>query len=147
MGGAGCNHPRAVVPDVDLAVDVAEAAHDLRMRGVDMIGLAKRLLTDLPVAGHDLGDVSLLIESAQIPAFKLWGEVANELIERIAVAIRVDENEASPARDRQFGQVECLLIDLGEVPVSGNLLERSVQFLAEAVEWTPQFFRVAVELL
>ena len=55
------NHSRTIFPNIHLAIHIANAAHHLRVRGIHVVGLAKRFLRNLPVTRHDFSHMALLV--------------------------------------------------------------------------------------
>ena len=121
VGSTGCNYPRAIFPYIDLAVHIANTTHDLRVRGIHMKGFAKGFLRDFPIAGHHFGRVGLFVQTAKVPTFKLFCQILDKVIKRIAVLIRVDKNKPSPNRQRYFRQRKITLVDLREVPIRRDI--------------------------
>ena len=108
------------------------------MRRDHVVGLHERLLGDLPVAVHHLGDVRLLVSVLQRPTLEMGAEITQVILERRRVEIHVDEDEATPRADEHLGQPPFVGLEPGEVPLTWHLLETSVEFPREAVECAPE---------
>ena len=99
-----------------------------------MVRLHERFLADLPVHWHDLGDVGCLVPIGERQLLEMGVEPFEEIGKRVRVRIRVDEDETLPGVDQRFGQVIVSSIDVGEVPLAGDLLERTIVVPAPTVE-------------
>jgi hypothetical protein len=104
------------------------------MRRDDVEGLHERLLGNLPVHLEHLGDVHPGVPVLQRPPFEEGRQLAEEVLERLAVRVHVDEDEAAPGPGPHLGQPELLRPYLREVPGARDALEAPVQRPAEAVE-------------
>ncbi len=105
---------------------------------VSVVGLAKGLLRDLPIALDHLGHVSLDIAAGQIPPLEVVKAIAGPLLERFSRQVRVDEHEALPCRHLDFRKLKLACLDsiaeCRKVPVCWGLLEGSVEFPGKAME-------------
>ena len=104
------------------------------MGGVDVEGLAERLLGDLPVGVDHLGHVGLGVAVGQVPHRELIHDLAEEVLQRLGVGVGIDHHEAGPGAHLALGQRELLVADLLEVPPGRHVLERAVEGPGEAVE-------------
>jgi len=104
------------------------------MRCHHVVALHERLLARLPVHRHQLGDVRRLVPALERHECEVVGQVAQVIGERRGVAVGVDEHEAVPGADQGFGQPVIGHIDIGEVPLAGDLPHRAVELPAPAVE-------------
>ena len=120
------------------------------MRGVHVVRLGERFLGDLPVGTDHLGDVGLHVAVLEFPHLELLGQIAHEIVERLAVRIGVDEYEPAPRGDLALGQHEVdvgAFVDVREVPAGRNVGKRAVERPGEAVERAAQLGAVAVVVL
>ena len=122
-GAGGVVLARVVLEGIELGVAVAKAPDDLGVGGEDVPGLGEGVLGDLPVGADDLAHLGNLVALLVGEEGEVVGEVVEELLEGLAVGIGVDEDEASPAADGRLGEVLLFLLDVGEVPLAGDLLD------------------------
>ena len=69
-----------------------------------------------------------------LPAFELFGERRQILLQRYAGIVLAEENVAAPTPDARFGQFHVLVLEMAEVPAAGNFLQRAVGVPSEAME-------------
>jgi hypothetical protein len=112
-----------------------------------VVGLAERLLRDLPVRVDELRGVRLDAQVLEPPALELRAQVRDPLVERLTVAIRVEEDEAAPAAHGQRRQRELRILDVPEVPARRHVLQLAVERPAEAMERAAQLRGAAVVFL
>src|SRR5581483_1080958 len=118
------------------------------MGGDDVEGLHEGLLRDLPVASQDLRDVSLLVAALQRPSRELAIElVTEELAQRLRIGVGIDEYEAAPRADFRFRQRPFGRLDMGEIPLAGNVSQGAVDIPCKAVKRTSKLPRSPALLL
>ena len=127
MRRAGRNHSRAVFPNIHLAIHIANAAHHLWVRRIDVIGLAKRFLRNLPVTGMTLATWHCLYRPPRFQRSN-WKQILNKVIKGRTVLIRIDENKPCPSGKGYFGQRERVLVNVREIPICWDILQLAISF-------------------
>jgi hypothetical protein len=123
----GRDGPRHVAEHVVLAVGVGETGQQLRVGRDDVEGFHERLLGHLPVHPEHLRHVHPRVPVLQRPPFEERRQFPEEVLERLAVRIGVDEDEPAPGSDPHLGQPEPPGVHLREVPGARDPLEAPVQ--------------------
>ena len=117
---------------------------------IDVVGLAECLLGDLPVGADDLGDVGFDTTVFKIPNLELFFNSAEEITERFAILVGVNEYESGPSVNCALGQTEILFLtffNVREVPLCWNVGKFSFKSPCETMKWATDFFAVTVVVL
>ena len=131
------------------AVAVTHVRSGLGVGGAQVQALVEGLLRDLPVAAQLLRHVRLDVAVLEVPHAEVLGQRAEEVLQRLGVRIRVDEDEPAPGADLGLGQLPGVPVglDLGELVGAGHVAQRPVQLPGEAVERAAELAAPAVEVL
>ena len=90
-----------------------------------VIGLDKRLHGQLPVAGHDFCDVSSLVTILKIKGGKVLGQVLEIRGQGLTFRVKVHKNKPTPGADLCLWQRHFPLVDMGKIPLLGDVDELS----------------------
>ena len=121
-------------PNIILRVGIAVIAKHLWVRDTDMISLIKSLHRQFPIARHDLRHMRGKVAILKIKRREMIGQVFEIALKRFTIGIEIDENKPTPRPNLGLGQVHAGLIDVAEIPLSGDDLERSINIPCPAVE-------------
>ena len=113
------------------------------MRRDRVIGVHERFLRRLPVAAEDLDDMDGGVAFAEEILLKMLVQIAQIGVQRLAIGIHVDKDEAAPSGHLHFGQTEFSSIDLRKIPPAGNVLKLAVRVPGKAVIGATNFAKVA----
>ena len=144
-GGRERRHHAADIraPDIVLAIHVTGVGLRLGMGFRHMEPLQKGLHGDLPVAGHNLGNMGRQPALLKWPGRKMLGHDAEILGQRCAIRVHVDEDKAAPCVEPGLRQIEILFVDMRKVPVTGDFFQRTIKVPGEAVKRTAQLRHIA----
>ena len=139
----GRNRARKIAENVVGGIGIAERIEQRRVSRDHMVGLHERFLASLPVTSNHLRDVHRLELLLHRERLEMRIEPFQESRKRLRVPIGVDEDQPSPTTDLRLAQAVILLVDVREIPFTGNLLHRPVEIPAPAVEGAAQISRAA----
>ena len=117
---------------------------------IDVVGLAECLLGDLPVGADDLGDVGFDTTVFKIPNLELFFNSAEEITERFAILVGVNEYESGPSVNCALGQTEILFLsffNMGEIPLCWNISKFTFKRPRESMKRATNLFAVTVVVL
>ena len=99
-----------------------------------VVSLHEGLHRHLPVGVHHPADVGLLVAVLELElAIVLHHHRAQIVLERLGPHVGVDEHEATPCGDLRRRQLGGILAHAGEIPLAGDLFQRTVEAPAPAV--------------
>ena len=110
------------------------------MGGHHVVGLHEGLLARLPVHRHHLGDVHRDIAVLHRQGGLRVGERPEEVRQGRGLGIGIDEYEAAIATNLRLRKAVVVGIHAGEVPLAGDLIQRSIEAPRPPVECAPQHF-------
>ena len=141
LHAVGRDRPGEVGVRVVARVGITEVLHQRRVGRHHVVRLHERFLAGLPVDTHDLLDVSHLHPLLERVLGEVLVEPGEVFTQRCGVAIGIDEHEAVPRVDERLGERGVGGAHAREVPLAGDLLQRSVEVPRPAVECAPQVLR------
>ena len=107
------------------------------MRADDVVGFHEGFLRNFPVAWQALDHVRGLVALGE-GTREVAVDIAEEMLKRFSVRVRIDEHEAAPVADRDWGKRIFLFGHAREIPVAGHFLELAIEVPRPAVERAAQ---------
>ena len=130
-----------VSKDVILAVGVSHHRKQRRVRRYNVVRLHEGLLRDLPVAPQLFGNMRGLVAAFKGNWFKMPVDIAQKLLQRPGLVIRVYEHESPPATHLHRRKTVRFGTDRREVPLARHFLQCSVEFPGPAMKRTAELMQ------